>query len=130
MKNNKHQHLLYRTPLSCATVGRCQTNKALIRLGELLRVLRPTLSLLCKHRFPALAAILLLLLPCSLYLFLRNAPLGRLRLLPALPPKPLSDYLILLLYKHPSWQGVRSLYVSCTKLAIVNVYKKDKHLLL
>jgi hypothetical protein len=44
MKNNKHQHLLYRTPLSCATVGRCQTNKALIRLGELLRVLRPTVK--------------------------------------------------------------------------------------
>jgi hypothetical protein len=42
MKNNKHQHPLYRTLLSCATVGRCQTNKALIRLGELLRVLRPT----------------------------------------------------------------------------------------
>jgi hypothetical protein len=43
-------------------------------------------------------------------------------------PKPCSDYLILLLYKHLSWRGVCSLDVSYTELVIVNVYKKNKHL--
>jgi hypothetical protein len=87
----------------------------------------PSLSLFCKHR---LAAVLLLPLPCLLYLSLRNAYLGRLRPLPAPPPKPPSNYLILLLYKHLSWQGVRSSNVSCTELVTVNVYKRDEHLLL
>jgi hypothetical protein len=61
-----------------------------------------SLSLLYKHCFPALAAVLLLLLPCPLYLSLRNTYLGRLRPLPAPLPKPSFNYLILLLYKHLS----------------------------
>jgi hypothetical protein len=89
-----------------------------------------SLSLLYKHCFPALAAVLLLLLPCLLYLSLRNALLGRLRPLPVPLPKPLSDYLILLLYKHLGWREVRSSDVFCTELVIVNVYKKDEHLFL
>src|SRR3982074_2985575 len=88
------------------------------------------LPLLCKHRLSALAAVLLLLLPCPLYLSLRNAHLGRLRPLPAPSPEPPSDHLALLLYKHPSWRGVCSSDVSCTELAIVDVYRRDKPLLL
>jgi hypothetical protein len=61
----------------------------------------PSLPSLYKHRFLALAAVLLLPLPCPLYLFLRDAHLGRLRPLPAPLPEPPSDHLTLLLYEHP-----------------------------
>jgi hypothetical protein len=66
----------------------------------------PPLRSLCKHCFSALAAVLLLLLPCPIYLSLRDAHLARLR--PFLAPlsKPFSDHLILLLYKHPGWWRV------------------------
>jgi hypothetical protein len=86
--------------------------------------------LLCKHCFLALAAVLLFLLPCSLYFSLRDAYLGKLRILPAFLPEPFSNYFILLLYKHFSWQGVYSLNVSCSELVTVNIYKRDKHLFL
>jgi hypothetical protein len=89
----------------------------------------PSLPLLCKHRFLTLAAVLLLLLSWSLYLFLHDAHLGRLRPLPAPLPKPFSDHLTLLLYKHLSWRGVCSSDVSCAELAVVDVYRRDEHLL-
>jgi hypothetical protein len=60
-----------------------------------------SLSLFYKHCFSALTAVLLLLLPCLLYLFLYNTHLGKLRFFPAPLSEPFFDHPTLLLYKHP-----------------------------
>jgi hypothetical protein len=103
-------------------IKRCNT-LWLACLTALLFMLSP--PLLYKHCFPALAAVLLLPLPCPLYLSLCDAYLGRLCLFLAPPSESPSDHPILLLYKHPSWRGVRQLYlIPCYKT--INIYNITK----